>query len=101
MISNIDDLKGKYGIQEYALPGWDPGEDFVAKLRRPSLIDMTAAVGYVPNPLMGVVADLFIANRKQVDKIPRDQQSKRVFRRWPSLRWRNRPTTNLPRRGSN
>lgn len=78
MITSLEEIRAKYGIQEYALPGWEPGADFVCKLRRPGLTDMTAAVGFVPNPLMGVVADLFTPTGEKLKKIPRDQQSKGI-----------------------
>lgn len=76
MIQDIEALRAKYGVREYPLPGWEPGEDFIAKLRRPSLTDMTAVAGYVPNPLMGVIADMFMPTAKKVSKIPQDQQAK-------------------------
>lgn len=45
-------------IQTVELPGWTEDEPFVAKLRRPSLLDM-AARGYIPNELMISARKLF------------------------------------------
>lgn len=75
-ITDIKALGQKMGEQEYRLPGWAPGEDFVCKLRRPTLTGMTAIAGFVPNPLMPVIASLFLPTGKKIDAIPQDQQSK-------------------------
>lgn len=76
MITNFEELKSRYGVREYALPGWDADSDFVCKLKRPSLVDMTAAVGFVPNPLMGTVADLFMPTAKKLEKMDPEKQAK-------------------------
>jgi len=78
MITDFEQIKARYGVQEYALPGWEHETDFVVRLRRPSLIGMTAAVGFVPNPLMSVVADMFTPTTKKLDKIDKAQQSKAI-----------------------
>lgn len=75
MITNIETIRSKHGIAEYRLPGWDADEEFVCKLRRPSATGLAAAVGHVPNPLLGVVAEMFMAGPKAVAKIPADQQA--------------------------
>ena len=62
--------------QEYHLPGWEPGTEFICRLRRPTLAGMLTATGFVPNPLMPVVADLFMPTAKKIDAIPLDQQNK-------------------------
>ncbi len=49
----------RYGAQEAALPGWEPGEDFVCRLRRPGLVAMARAAGFVPNPLIESIQELF------------------------------------------
>jgi hypothetical protein len=76
MITNFEELKNKYGNREYALPGWDFNSDFVCKLKRPSLVDMTAVVGFVPNPLMGTVADLFMPTTKKMEKMDQEKQAR-------------------------
>jgi hypothetical protein len=73
---NFDELKVLYGIREYALPGWELDSDFVCKLKRPSLTDMSATVGFVPNPLMGTVADLFMPTSKKLEKMEQEKQAK-------------------------
>lgn len=75
-VTDVKRLGRKLVELEYHLPGWVPGEDFVCRLRRPTLTGMTAAVGFVPNPLMPVVASLFLPTGKKIDAIPQDQQSK-------------------------
>ena len=79
MITNVEDIRGKHGVQEYRLPGWESGEEFVCKLRRPSATGLAAAVGHVPNPLLGVVAEMFMAGPKAVAKIPADQQAQALL----------------------
>lgn len=41
------------------LPGWEPGESWTAKLRRPGLYELVGK-GAVPNPLLGEVERLFM-----------------------------------------
>lgn len=57
MVSKIEDLIGAKGL-EVALPGFVLGEQFVAKLRRPSLMRL-AQDGKIPNQLLGTAATLF------------------------------------------
>lgn len=57
MISKIEDLKGAKGL-EVALPGFVLGEQFVVKLRRPSLMKL-AQDGKIPNQLLGAAATIF------------------------------------------
>lgn len=57
MVTKIEDIKD-YGVQEVELPGFIPGEPFVVKMRRPSLIKL-AKEGQIPNQLLGAAAKLF------------------------------------------
>ena len=57
MVTNIEDIKNA-GVNEVALPGFIPGEPFIVKLRRPSLIRL-AKEGQIPNQLLGAAAKLF------------------------------------------
>lgn len=57
MVSKIEDIKNA-GIQEVALHGFSPGEPFIVRLRRPSLMRL-AQEGEIPNQLLGSAATLF------------------------------------------
>lgn len=57
MVTKIEDIRGT-GVQEVELPGFVPGERFVVRLQRPSLIKL-AKEGQIPNPLLGAAAKLF------------------------------------------
>ena len=57
MVTKIQDIKN-VGVQEVALTGFVPGEPFIVKLRRPSLMRL-AQEGEIPNQLLGSAAKLF------------------------------------------
>lgn len=57
MVSKLGDLKN-IGVQEVALSGFAPGEPFIVRLRRPSLMRL-AQEGEIPNQLLGSAATLF------------------------------------------
>lgn len=56
-VTNLEELKAKKYI-EVDLPGWDGDDIFTCKLQRVNLLDL-ASKGQIPNPLMGVVIELF------------------------------------------
>ncbi len=64
-----------YATQRVSLPGWARGADFECALRRPGLVSMAAAAGFVPNPLMAAVEELFFPSGKTI-KLPPEQQAK-------------------------
>lgn len=68
-------LAAKHGVQEIVLPGWEPGEVFPCKAKRPSIYNM-ASLGHIPNPLMGAAQKLFSGNAKLADETPLDEQAK-------------------------
>ena len=74
-MTDILEAAGRYAAQEYALPGWGPEGDFVCRLRRPGLVAMAEAAGFVPNPLLPAIEELFFPAAKQV-KLPPDQQAR-------------------------
>lgn len=74
-MTDIQEAARRYAAQEVALPGWEPGDDLIVKLRRPGLVNMAAAAGFVPNPLLAAVEELFFPAGRQV-KLPPDQQAK-------------------------
>ena len=78
MITDINAIAQKYGAQEVTLPGWSAEDEFVCKLKRPSLMDM-AASGSIPNPLLGTVRTLFSANRKEIENVPLDKQAEAMM----------------------
>ncbi len=57
MVSKLEELTGAKCL-EVALPGFVLGEQFVVKLRRPSLMRL-AQEGKIPNQLLGTAAALF------------------------------------------
>ena len=74
-MTDISVIAGRYAAQTYALPGWGPEGDFVCRLRRPGLVAMAEAAGFVPNPLLPVIEELFFPVGKQV-KLPPEQQAR-------------------------
>ena len=58
MVSKIEDLKKFAGGSEVELPGFVSDKPFNVILKRPSLLDMAQA-GVIPNPLLGIAAELF------------------------------------------
>ncbi len=74
-MTDIQEAARRYGARTYALPGWGPEGDFVCRLRRPGLVNMAEAAGFVPNPLLAAVEELFFPSGRQV-KLPPDQQAK-------------------------
>lgn len=74
-MTDILEAARRYGAQEYALPGWGPEAEFVCRLRRPGLVVMAEAAGFVPNPLLNAIEELFFPAGKQV-KLSSDQQAK-------------------------
>ena len=68
----------RYGVVECALPGWDEETDFVLKLRRPGLVSMVNAAGFIPNPLLAAVEEMFFPVGNAA-RLPSDQQAKALY----------------------
>jgi len=79
MTSKVQDLKAKYGYgaQEQQLPGWEKDVPFVCRLRRPQLTNMAEIAGFIPNPLLGTIDEMFFPTpgKKQAQASP-EQRSK-------------------------
>lgn len=56
-ITSIEQFKNG-AIKDIEIPGYEPGEVFVVKVRKVSLLGL-AASGKIPNSLMGTVTKLF------------------------------------------
>lgn len=74
-MTDIMQAASRYAAREYALPGWGDEGDFVCKLRRPGLVAMAEAAGFVPNPLLPAIEELFFPAGKQI-KLPPEQQAR-------------------------
>lgn len=74
-MTDISEAVGRYAAREHALPGWGPEGDFVCRLRRPGLVAMAEAAGFVPNPLLPAIEELFFPAGRQV-KLPPEQQAR-------------------------
>ena len=57
-ITSIDELKLMSGGEIVELPPFVPGKQFVAKLRRPSMMNLVRQ-GKIPNSLIKMATDLF------------------------------------------
>lgn len=55
-VTSIDEIRER-ACQLVELPGWEPGETFVARLRRASLLSLVQQ-GAIPNQLLSVVYKL-------------------------------------------
>jgi hypothetical protein len=77
-VTNILEAAGRYGAREVALPGWEQGCEFACKLRRPGLVNMAEAAGFVPNPLLNAIEELFFPAGGQT-KLPPDQQARALY----------------------
>lgn len=74
---NLQEMAEKYGPKVYVLSGWAPDEEFQVKLRRPTIYNM-AAMGYIPNPIMGAVQTMFSGNSQKIDAIDARKQGEAV-----------------------
>jgi len=74
-MTDIQEAARRHGPREYALPGWEPGEEFSCRLRRPGLVSMAEAAGFVPNPLLAAIAELFFPAGPEA-RLPPDQQAR-------------------------
>jgi len=74
-MTDISEAANRYAAREYALPGWGPEGDFVCRLRRPGLVAIAEAAGFVPNPLLHAIEELFFPAGRQV-KLPPEQQAR-------------------------
>lgn len=84
MITKVEEIKARYGAQEYTLPGWEPRAPFVCRLRRPQLTAMSEIAGFIPNPLLGVVDEMFMPTGKKVPNPTPEQRTKimRLFAKY-------------------
>lgn len=57
-VTSIEQFKKYAGGSEVELPGFVSDETITVKLRRPSVMTMVAD-GKIPNPLMGIAAEMF------------------------------------------
>lgn len=57
-VTSINTLKGYMKGSVVKLPSFGDGQDFVARLKRPSLLDMMRT-GQIPNELLSSASDLF------------------------------------------
>ncbi len=74
-MTDIGEAARRYAAEEVTLPGWGPEAGFSCRLRRPGLVVMAEAAGFVPNPLLSAVEELFFPAGKSV-KLPPEQQAK-------------------------
>jgi hypothetical protein len=77
-MTDLQETARAYASQRVALPGWGGGDDFECALRRPGLVSMAAAAGFVPNPLMSAVEEMFFPSEKAV-RMPPEQQAKALY----------------------
>ena len=74
-MTDIEEAARRYAAEEVELPGWGPEAGFSCRLRRPGLVVMAEAAGFVPNPLLSAVEELFFPAGKAV-KLPPEQQAR-------------------------
>jgi len=77
-MTDIQEAARRHGPREYALPGWEPGEEFSCRLSRPGLVAMARAVGFVPNPLIEAIQELFFPAAGGTRLAP-EQQAKALY----------------------
>jgi hypothetical protein len=89
-MTDLQETARAYASQRVALPGWGGGDDFECALRRPGLVSMAAAAGFVPNPLMSAVEEMFF-HSGEGRRMPPEQKQRRyeLPRALVSLRWTN------------
>ena len=63
--TRIEDIQAMGGRAVVELSGWTKDKPFACELRRLGLYE-TMAAGYVPNPLIPVVQDLFMGMQKAI-----------------------------------
>lgn len=66
-VTTIDELIGYSKGQLVELPAFAEGQPFVARLIRPSLLDMVAD-GTIPNPLISTANKLFMSGVSSIDE---------------------------------
>lgn len=66
-VTTIDELIGYSKGQIVELPAFAEGQPFVARLIRPSLLDMVAD-GTIPNPLISTANKLFMSGVSSIDE---------------------------------
>lgn len=68
-VTSIEELKQMAGAQIVALPGWQEGRDFIVKLKRPSLLSLSAK-GLLPNALLSAAEEIFTGKKSSKGKTP-------------------------------
>jgi hypothetical protein len=74
-MTDIQAAACNHGAVLHALPGWGADDQFVCRLRRPGLVNLVSAAGFVPNPLLAAVEEMFFPSEKQ-PRLPIDQQAR-------------------------
>jgi len=74
-LTDIFEAAGRYGAREVHLPGWEREAEFVCRLRRPGLVNMAEAAGFVPNPLLSAIEELFFPAGARA-KLPPDLEAR-------------------------
>lgn len=77
-IIDLAAVAAKHGVQDIILPGWDKGELFECRAKRPTLYNM-ASLGMIPNPLLKPIQTLFSGVRKDIDEVPVADQAKSLI----------------------
>lgn len=75
---DLEKMAKQHGVQEYTIHGWTKGEMISVKMRRPGLYNM-AAMGFVPNPLLGAMQKMFEGNGKALDTLDAKKQGECVI----------------------
>lgn len=78
MAIDLKAMAEKHGIIELEISGWGSGESITVKARRPSLYNM-AAMGFIPNPIMGAMQAMFSGVTAKVDAVDARKQGECVI----------------------
>lgn len=75
---DLEKMAKQHGVQERTIHGWANGEMITVKMRRPGLYNM-AAMGFVPNPLLGAIQAMFSGDSAQLDRVDAKKQGECVI----------------------
>lgn len=70
-VTSIEDLRGYELTSVVQLPDFAPGKPFVARLRKPSMLELVTS-GQIPNALLATAVDLFQKNKSVEEEIRND-----------------------------
>ena len=73
-IVNLKDAAARYAVQELEISGWGPRETITVRAKRPTLYAM-AAMGFIPNPLMGAMQAMLSGDVKKVEAVDLKKQA--------------------------